>query len=55
MGDFITFNLNAINYFVYMLITNIWFLLLGIGAAGSILLRLKEQIDSSVRDEQNII
>lgn len=55
MGDFIAFNINAISYFVYMLVTNVWFLLLGVGAAGTIILRLKEEIDTSVREEQNIL
>lgn len=55
MRDFIAFNINAISYFVYMLITNVWFLLLGVGATGTIILRLKEEIDTSVREEQNII
>ena len=55
MSDFIVFNINAISNFMYFLFTNIWFLFLGIGTAGTIILRLKEEIDTSVREEQNII
>lgn len=55
MSDFITFNVNALSYFAYLLITNIWYLFLVIGTIGTILLNLKEEIDISVREEQNII
>lgn len=55
MKDFLVFNINAFSNFLYLLVTNIWFLMLGIGAAGTAVLRLKDRIDSSVRDEQNII
>ena len=55
MSEFITFNINAFSNFLYILITNIWFLMLGAGAAGTILLRLKDRIDNSIREEQNII
>ncbi len=55
MSDFITFHINAVSNFTYFIITNFWLLLLGISTAGIVILRLKEEIDTSVREEQNII
>lgn len=55
MLDFFTFNINALSHFTYLLITNIWYLLLVVGTIGTILLNLKEQVDMSIREEQNII
>lgn len=55
MSDFFAFNINAISYFTYLLVSNIGFFLLAIGAVGTVFLRLKEEIDASVREEQNII
>jgi len=49
------FQYNAASSFAYMLTSNLWFFLLVVGVAGTIFLLLKEEIDTSVREEQNII
>lgn len=53
--SFQAFNINAINNFLYMITSNMWFFLILIGVVGTIILRLKEEVDSAVREEQNII
>lgn len=55
MNSFIAFNINAVNNFIYILTSNLWFFLIIIGVVGTIALQLKEEIDDSVREEQNII
>lgn len=55
MSDFLTFHYNAVSNFIYMLTSNLWFFLLLIGVVGTIFLLLKEEVDTSVREEQNII
>lgn len=53
--SFRAFNVNAANNFLYMLTSNLWIFLIIIGVIGTIVLQLKDEIDSSVREEQNII
>jgi len=53
--SFKAFNINAISNFLYILSTNYWFSLLLIGVVGTILLFLKEEIDTSTRGEQNVL
>lgn len=53
--SFKAFNINATNNFLYMLTSNFWFLFLFVAVIGTIVLLMKEEIDTSVRDEQNII
>ena len=53
--SFITFNINALTNFLYMIMNNAWFLLLIFSVIGTIALRLKEEVDTSVRNEQNIL
>ena len=53
--SFLAFNINGINYFIYMLTSNFWLFLIVIGMAGTIALLLKEEVDTSIREEQNII
>lgn len=55
LRSFIAFNINAANNFLYMLTSNFWFIFLLIGVIGTIILLMKEEIDTAVRDEQNII
>lgn len=55
MESFKAFNINAVNHFIYMITANIWFCLIIIGVIGIIFLQLKDEMDSSVREEQNII
>lgn len=53
--SFKAFNINGINNFLYIITSNFWFFLIIIGVIGTIILLLKEEIDTSVREEQNII
>ena len=55
MSDFIAFHINGLNHFLYMLTSNAWFLLLLTWVTGTIILRVKEEMDESVREEQNMI
>lgn len=55
MKSLIAFNINAISNFLYILSSNIFFIMLIISVIGSIVLLLKEEIDDSVREEQNIL
>ena len=55
MDSFVAFNINAVNNFIYMLTSNLWFFLIIIGVVGTIILQLKEEVDTAVREEQNII
>lgn len=53
--SFLAFNQNALNNFIYLCTTNFWFLFLLVAVVGTIVLSLKDQIDNSVREEQNIL
>lgn len=55
LESFLAFNVNGINYFIYMITSNFWLFLILIGMAGTIILQLKEEVDTAVREEQNII
>ena len=55
MDSFFAFNINAVNNFLYMISSNLWFFLIIFGAIGTIILLLKEEVDTAVREEQNII
>lgn len=55
LDSFLAFNYNAVSYFIYMLTSNFWMFLLLIGMIGTIILQLKEEVDTSIREEQNII
>ena len=55
LNSFLAFHVNAVSNFAYMVTSNLWFLLLIIGVVGTIALNLKEEIDVSVREEQNLI
>lgn len=47
--------INGINFLIYMLTSNFWLFLLILGMVGTIILQLKAEIDTAVREEQNII
>ena len=49
------FNINAFSYLAYAVSTNLWFVLLAVGALTSIILYLKEEISVTVRDEQQVL
>lgn len=55
MKSFIAFNINAVSNFLYILSSNLFFILLIMGVVGTIVLLLKDEIDESVREEQNIL
>lgn len=55
LHDFFAFNANAFSNLIYIFTNNLWTLLFLAAAIGTIVLRLKETVDTSVRDEQNII
>lgn len=55
LESFLAFHVNGINYFIYMITSNFWLFLILIGMAGTIILQLKEEVDTAVREEQNII
>ena len=52
LDSFLAFHLSN---FIYMISSNLWFLLLLFGVLGTIILLLKEEVDTSIREEQNII
>lgn len=52
MSDILVFQYNAASSFAYMLTSNLWFFLLVVGVAGTIFLLLKEEIDTSVREDR---
>lgn len=55
MGDLITIQANAISNLAYLLSTNLGLIFMVIGVTGCITLLAKEEIDMSIREEQNII
>lgn len=55
LDSFVAFNVNAVSHFIYLLTDNLFLLLLIASVAGTIILNLKDEIDNSVREEQNVI
>lgn len=55
LDSFLAFNVNAVSHFIYLLTDNLFLLLLIASVIGTILLKLKDEIDSSIREEQNVI
>lgn len=55
MNDFLTMQANAVSNIAYIMSNNIGILLMVIGVAGCMVLLAKEEIDTSIREEQNII
>ncbi len=53
--SFVTFNTNGINYLLYTLMHNWWFILLSAGAISSIVIALREEIEKTVTEEQQIL
>lgn len=53
--SFLAFNQNAIYNFAYLVSTNFAILLMLIGVVGIMVMLLKEEVDTAVRDEPNII
>ena len=55
LKSFVAFNVNAISNLIYVLTSNVWMFLLIAGVIGTIFFLLKEEVDTAVREEQNII
>lgn len=55
LNAFLTFNINALNSITYHLSTNIWTVLSMISVGMLIAMSLKNVIDTTVREEQNIL
>ena len=54
-NTFLIFHQNAWSYLAYAVIHNWWFLLLAAGAIVSIVLYLKEEMDVTVTEEQQVL
>ena len=52
---FAAFNANGISYLAYTIMNNLWFILIAAGAICSITLSLKEEIQLTVTEEQQIL
>lgn len=53
--SFLTFNVNAFNYFVYYLTNNLYIIILIACAIATIMLGLKDVVDVNVAEEQAIL
>lgn len=53
--SFVAFNENAIYSLIYIMQKNVWFIVIAAAAVVSLILMLKEELDYSVNEEQNII
>lgn len=53
--SFQAFNQNALYSLVYIMQQNIWFVLIALSAVASIIMMLREELDYSVSEEQNIM
>lgn len=54
-ASFEAFNKNAVYSIIYIMQRNVWFILIAAAALASIVMMLKEEMDYSVHEEQNII
>lgn len=55
MESFKAFNENAVYSLLYIMQNNVWFIVIAIAAFASIFMMLKEELNYSVNEEQNII
>lgn len=55
INDFFAFNINGINNILYLLQTNLSFIIILIGVIGIAFLRLKYEVDMAVNEEENIL
>lgn len=55
LHDLFAFHLNGIHNILYLLQTNLSFILILIGVIGIAFLRLKYEVDMSVNEEENIL
>lgn len=55
LESFKAFNENAVYSLLYIMQNNVWFIVIAIAAFASIFMMLKEELNYSVNEEQNII
>ena len=55
LESFLAFNQNAFSNFAYMMKSNLWFSLMLVGVIGTIVLLMKEEVDTAVHEEQHIV
>lgn len=55
MESFLAFNYNALTNFAYLIKSNIWLVLMIAALAATVVLKLKEEVDTAVNEEQNIL
>lgn len=55
MESFGAFNRNGLNSILYIMQTNMWFVLIAVAAVASVVLQLKDEITYSVHEEQQIL
>ena len=53
--SFAAFNINAFSSLTYLFMTNWWFLLIAIGAVLSMVMMLKDEVESVVKNEQQVL
>ena len=51
----LTFNVNAASHLAYVVSTNGWLLLIAAGAIASIIMYMKDEVETSVHEEQAIL
>ena len=55
IDTFLAFNINAFSSLAYIFMTSWWFLLIAFGAVLSMVMMLRDEIDSIVKDEQQVL
>lgn len=55
LDSLIAFHINGMNNLIYIMTTNVWFLLSGVGVTAIMFMSLKKEIDDTTREKQNII
>ena len=55
LDSFVAFHVHGMNNLIYIMTTNVWFLLSGVGVTAIMLMSLKKEIDDTTREKQNII
>lgn len=55
LQSFGAFNVNGFNNLIYIMSSNLWSILIALGAAFTVIMKLKEETDYAVREEQSIL
>lgn len=53
--SFKAFNINGLNYLIFMIKSNIWVIIMMFAVIGTVIMELKAEVDKAVRDEHHII